>query len=211
MAAPAGARKFRVAGAKAQAHAVEDAVLKPVDTGGQNDTIHAEFSVSYRLVREPGLFKSPVLSVPSQKSTRVLIKGETTGRGNGQTWIRDHYGTWSCQLKPHAFKTVREYSVAGATVQSQVAESFNLALDPDHCQVSERGALPDGIGTTAGRRLSPEMLISHAFTAAELGAKRKTVRLAQTASGPIDCTTAEMVSCTDSATASGKLKLVRRR
>jgi hypothetical protein len=211
-AAAGKAHRFRIAGATAQAKAVEDAVLKPIQDGGQNDTIHAEFTISYRLVLEKaGVFKAPVLSVPSQKSTRVLIKGETAGRGNGQTWLRDHYATWSCQLKPHRFKTIRDYVVAGGTVKSQIGESFAFAVDEDHCQASEQGALPDGIGTTAGKRLAPEMLITHAFSAAELSARKRTVQLAQSASGPIDCKTLEMVSCTDTASASGTLKLARKR
>src|SRR3954453_16419457 len=106
--APAGARKFRVVGGSAKAHAVEDAELAPLESGGQNDKIHAEFSVSYRMVREPGLFKSPVLSVPSGRSTRLLIKGATSARGNGQTWRGDHYATWSCDFPPHKFKTMRD-------------------------------------------------------------------------------------------------------
>jgi hypothetical protein len=209
MASGAEARSFKVVGASATARAVEDAVLAPIVDGAQPDQIHAEFSVKYRQVREPGLFKSPVLQVPG--TTRILIKGVTKARGNGQTWVRDHYATWSCTLKPHRFKTVRDYTTTGGTVQSQVGESFNFDLSEKYCKASEQGALPGGIGTTGGKRLAPEMLISHAFTASELKKRRKTIRLTQVASGALDCRTVETVSCTDTASASGKLKLRRRR
>jgi hypothetical protein len=209
----AEARKFRVVGATARAKAVEDAQLAPLEAGGQNDKIHAEFGVSYHLVRGAGagLFKSPVLTVPSARTTRVLIKGTTTARGSGQTWRHDHYATWSCQLKPHKFRTVRDYElVSGNTVQSQVGESFSFDVSQKYCTESEQGALPGGIATTAGRRLAPEMLISHTFTAGELAARKPAVQLAQTVTGPVDCSGGEVASCTDSATASGTLRLKRR-
>jgi hypothetical protein len=208
---PAAARKFRIVGGSAEAHAVEDAELNPLESGGQNDKIHAEFSVSYRMVREPGLFKSPVLSVPGTRATRILIKGATTARGSGQTWLRDHYATWSCDFPPRKFKTVRDHSVvSGNTVQSQVGESFNFAASEKYCKGSEQGALPGGIGTSSGKHLAPHMLISHAFTAAELAARKRTVRLSPTATGPVDCSGGELAACVDTATASGKLKLRRK-
>jgi hypothetical protein len=210
--ASADARKFRVTGAVAHASAVEDAELAPLEEGGQNDRVHAEFDVSYHLVREAGVFKSPVLSVPSARTTRVLVKGSTRARGSGQTWRHDHYASWSCRLKPHRFKTVRDYAVvAGNTVQVQVGESFNFSVSDRYCTQSEQGALPGGLGTTAGRRLAPEMLIAHAFSASELGAGKLTVHLAQTAGGPVDCSGGEVVSCTDSATTTGTLVLRRKR
>jgi hypothetical protein len=209
----AEARKLRVVGAAAHAKAVEDAELAPLEAGGQNDKIHAEFSVSYHLVRgaAAGLFKSPVLTVPSARTTRVLIKGSTTARGSGQTWRHDHYASWSCQFKPRTFKTVRDYElVGGDTVRTQVGESFHFDVNTKYCTQSEQGALPGGIGTTAGSRLAPEMLMSHTFTAGELAARKQTVQLAQTATGPVDCSGGEIASCTDSATGSGTLKLKRR-